>query len=128
MFFVVKCDIIHREERRKNMKLSLKHTAIFGRVIVNLQGINSSFYKYTDLYTLYKGGWFITERFGNTLCMCKRKTNGEFMNKFFTFRTEVNINTLDLLWKPIALEKQQQYSKYLFGKPERKKYTYKKVD
>lgn len=107
------------------MKLSLKHIAIFGRVIVDVQDTKGSFYKYTDLYTLYKGGWFVTERFGNTLCMCKRKCNGEFMNRYFKFKTEINIDTLDLLWKPLADEQAERYKKYLLEN-QRKKYTYKR--
>lgn len=109
------------------MKLTMKHAAIFGRVIVDLQGTDYKFFKYTDLYSMYKEGWFITERFGHLLCMCKKGKKKIFYNKFFSFKTEVNINTLDLLWKQIAQDQYEYYKKYLTENP-RKKYTYKKVN
>ena len=106
------------------MKLTMKHMAIFGRVIVDLQGHEFKFFKCIDLYTMYKEGWFITERFGHLLCMCQ-KTRKTFKNKFFSFKTEVNLDTLDLLWKPLAEEQFEKYKKYLLEN-KRKKYTYKR--
>ena len=109
------------------MGLTLKHAAIFGRIHVDIQDYSDcSFYKTKDVYTMYKEGWWVTERFGNRLCMVRKRTNGQFMNRFYPFKTDVNLDTLDLLWEQIKTEKEKQYHNYLFGK-ERKKYTYKKV-
>lgn len=107
------------------MKLSLKHIAIFGRVIVDVNR-DGSFYKTIDLFSMYRDGWFITERFGSKLCMCKKSSKG-FMNRFYPFKTEVNINTLDLLWKPIADKQFEKYRKILCEN-NRKPYTKKRVN
>lgn len=104
------------------MGLTLKHAAIFGRVIVDIQdNSDNTFYKTQDLYSMYKDGWWVTERFGTRLCMVKKRSNGEFMNRFYPFKTEINIDTLDLLWQQIRDEKQKQYEKYLLGKQKKVK-------
>lgn len=103
------------KERRKNMKLTLKHVAIFGRIIVDTQGLNGSFYKTATLLELYKDGWFVTERFGTVICMCKKKVKDGFMSRCRHFKTDVNINTFDLLWKELAEQQFEKYKKYLLG-------------
>lgn len=88
--------------------------AIFGRVIVDIQSLTGNFFYTADLLSLYKDGWFVTERFGHTLALCKRSGN-KFIHRFRLFKTDVNLDTLDLLWKPLADQQYEKYKKYLLG-------------
>lgn len=91
-------------KKENKMKLTLKHVAIFGRIIVDTQDLNGSFYKTATLLELYKDGWFITERFGSVLSLCKPKANGEFMNRMRLFKLypDMTFESFDALWQPLA--------------------------
>lgn len=104
------------------MNLTLKHVAIFGRIQVDLQRLNGNMFKTIDLLTLYKEGWFVTERFGTVICMCKKKAKDGFICRCRHFKTDVKIDTFDLLWKPLAEQQFEKYKKYLLNN-ERKPYT-----
>lgn len=104
------------------MKLSLKHVAIFGRITVDIQDLTGTFYKTATLLELYKDGWFVTERFGSVICICKKKAKDGFISRCRHFKTDVNVDTFDLLWKPLAEQQFEKYKKYLLYN-ERKPYT-----
>lgn len=104
------------------MKLSLKHIAIFGRITVDIQDINGTFYKTATLLELYKDGWFVTERFGSVICICKKKASDGFVSRCRHFKTDINLNTFDLLWQPLAEQNFEKYKKFLLNNT-RKTYT-----
>ena len=97
------------------MKLSLKQIAVFGRTIVDLQNSNGAFYKTDTLLNLYKDGWFITERFGSVLSLCKTKANGEFMNRMRLFKLypDITFESFDALWQPLAEQIWEKYKNCL---------------
>lgn len=105
------------------MKLTLKHIAIFGQVRVNLNGVDSNLYNYTTLLALYKDGWWVTDRFGTILTLVKPRHDLKdgFCCICRRIVTDVNLDTLDLLTKPIAEAKYEQYKQFLQSKKYRDK-------
>lgn len=95
----------------------MKQIAVFGRITVDMQNnINSGgFYKTETLLNLYKEGWFVTERFGSILSLCKPKANGEFINrmKLFKLYPEMTFESFDALWKPLAEQKWEKHKNCL---------------
>ena len=108
------------------MKLSLKHVAVFSRIIVDIQDLDGHFYQTADLLTLYRNGWFVTERFGSILSLCKGKSNNEFANRFRRFKLlpDVSLEAFDTLWKQLAEEQFEKNKKFLLNNT-RKPYTKK---
>ena len=95
------------------MKLSLRHIAIFGQVKVNLNSVDSTINNYVTLLDLYKDGWWVTERFGSIITIVKPRENIKHGFKCLNKRicTTINLDTLDLLTKPIS---EAQYEKYKY--------------
>lgn len=87
-----------------------------------MQDLNGTFYKTATLLELYKDGWFVTERFGSVICICKEKRSDGFINRFRHFKTDVNLDTFDTLWRPLADQQFEKHKKYLLDN-ERKPYT-----
>lgn len=110
------------------MKLSYKHMAIFGRVTVDIQNLDGHFYKTATLLELYKDGWFVTERFGSIISICKGNARDGFSNRFRLFRTDVNLDTFDLLWKPLADQQFEKYHDYLLNNTHKPYTKIKKVN
>lgn len=100
------------------MKLSLKQVAIFGRVKVNLQTVDSKAIKCITLLDLYNAGWWITDRFGTIVTLVKPKADKKdgFCCVCRRIYTDVNLNTLDLLTKQYADAQYENYKKYLQSK------------
>lgn len=100
------------------MKLSLKQVAIFGRVSVNVQSVDSKAIKCVSLLDLYKLGWWVTDRFGTivTLVKPKAKLKDGFCCACRRIYTDVNLNTLDLLTQQYADAQYENYKKYLQSK------------
>ena len=100
------------------MNLTDKQIAVFKETIIDLQK-QTLFFKTKTLYELYNEGYFVTERFGNILSLCKKvintKSGGRFTNIFLYFKTPYDRNFFDLMWQPIAEEKYRKYKGYLLG-------------
>lgn len=55
------------------MLLSQRAADTFRQIKVQLKETAVSNIKYTDLFTLYKQGWWITERFGSFIYITRKK-------------------------------------------------------
>lgn len=110
------------------MKLSLKHIAIFGQVKVDLNSLDCKLANYTTLLDLYKDGWWVTYRCGSIITIVKprQQIKDGFCCLCKRISTNVNLDTLDLLTKPIAEENYQKYKHYLEYKPTKKEIKYGK--
>ena len=104
------------------MQLTPRQKRIFKATLVDLQK-EGTFYKTTTLYELYKDRYFISERFGNILSLCKLVGNSSggshFRNVFFYFISPVDGESFDALWTDIAAEKYEKYKGYLLGERKR---------
>lgn len=109
------------------MKLSLKHVAIFGQVKVDLNSLDCKLANYTTLLDLYKNGWWVTYRCGSIITIVKPRQNIKdgFCCLCKRISTNVNLDTLDLLTKPIADENYEKYKSYLEYKHTYTKKEYK---
>ena len=100
------------------MKLTDEQIVVFKNTILDLQK-QTMFFKTTDLYSLYKDRYFVTERFGNILSLCKKVKNsqggGHFTNIFLYFKTPYEREFFDSMWQPIAEEQYRKYKGYLLG-------------
>ena len=100
------------------MTLTDEQKRVFRKTIVDLQK-EGFFYKTTTLYALYKDKYFVTERFGSTLLLCKcvptRNGENHFLNVFYKFKTPVDFGYFDTLWLPVEEEKYAKYKGYLLG-------------
>lgn len=103
--------------------LSQKAIAVFGQVKVQITNTTLSNCQYVDLFSLYKNGWWITERFGTLIYLVKKKTYEKdgFCLIVKRIKTDVNLDTFDLLWQQIAERKQKQYQHILEHKNKYKK-------
>ena len=104
------------------MTLTDEQKRIFRRTIVDLQK-EGNFYKTTTLYALYKDNYFVTERFGTTLSLCKCVGNqcggNHFTNSFLRFKTPVDLSYFDTLWLTVEEEQYAKYKGYLLGERRR---------
>ncbi len=105
------------------MKLSLKHIAVFGQVRVNINPLDASVIKYISLLELYKNGWWVTDRTGTIITLVKPRCHLKdgFCCVCRRISTNINLDTLDLLTKPLAEEKYEQYKYLLQSKKNREK-------
>ena len=97
------------------MNLSLKQVAIFGQVKVDMLPPGSSLTKYITLLELYQDGWWVTDRFGSIITIVKPRNPLKYGFKCLCrqISTTINLDTLDLLTKPIAEAKYNRYKLYL---------------
>lgn len=111
------------------MFLSQKAIAVFGQVKVQLKETAISNVQYTDLFTLYKAGWWITERFGTLIYITRKKgyKKDEFCLLVKRIKTDVNLDTFDSLWQEFA-EKQHEKYKDILEKHKEKTIRLKKVN
>lgn len=100
------------------MNLTDEQKIVFKKTIVDLQK-QTMFFKTTTLYALYKDKYFVTERFGNILSLCKCVGNSSggshFTNIFLYFKTPFNRDYFDSIWQPLADEQYAKYKDYLLG-------------
>ena len=100
------------------MKLTDEQKIVFKNTILDLQK-QTMFFKTTDLYTLYKNRYFVTERFGNVLYLCKcvgNQKGGKFFKCIFLyFKSPYKRDFFDSIWQPIAEEQYKKYKSYLMG-------------
>ena len=100
------------------MNLTDQQKLVFKDTVVDLQK-QTAFFKSKDLYSLYEDKYFITERFGNILSLCKHVGNsqggGHFTNIFLFFKTPYTHEFFDSIWQPLAEEKYRKYKGYLLG-------------
>lgn len=98
------------------MNLTDKQITVFKETIIDLQK-QTLFFKTTTLYELYNEGYFVTERFGNILSLCKKVGNTQegrhFSNIFLYFKTPYDRDFFDSIWSPLAEEQYQKYKGYL---------------
>lgn len=100
------------------MKLSYKQIAVFGQVKVDINPIDCKLAKYTTLLELYKQGWWVTDRTGAIITIVKPKNMLKFGFCCLCKRisTEVNLDMLDSLTKPIADAQYEKYKEILQSK------------
>lgn len=100
------------------MKLTEEQITVFKNTIVDLQK-QTAFFKSADLYSFYKSGSFVTERFGTLLSICKcvgdARSGWRFTNIFLYFKTPFGLDYFDSIWQPIAEEQYRKYKGYLLG-------------
>lgn len=100
------------------MNLTDEQIVVFKNTILDLQK-QTAFFKTADLYSFYKDKYFVTERFGNVLSLCKHvynlKGGGHFRNIFLYFKSLYEREFFDSMWQPIAEEQYRKYKGYLLG-------------
>lgn len=103
------------KEKENQMKLSAKQIALFGRVRVDLNQIDSKVAQYITLFELYKAGWWVTERFGTiiTLVRPRHAIKDGFSCIIKRIMTDINLDSLDVETKQIADRQYEKYRRYL---------------